>query len=93
MSGDKKPLSSFVRDAIDQGVTTVEEIHKSIADLPLKLLEENDILRGPVQGVRRVQDSTIGGIYDLIRVVNRQVATLVSDLLAAAVPRPAGPRG
>jgi|CXWL01.1.fsa_nt_gi hypothetical protein len=87
MSADQKPLTHVVRDAIDQGVTTVEEIHKAIADLPLKLLEDREFLRGPVEGVRRVQDSAIGGIYELIRAVNRQIATFVSELLADTTTR------
>jgi len=83
----RKALASFVQDAIDKGATTVEEIHKSIADLPLKLLEEGELLRGPAKEVRRVQDHTIGAIYDVIRGINQQVGTLASDLLREAAKR------
>jgi len=82
MSTEKKTLTRLVQDAIDRGATTVEEIHKSIADLPLKMLEESQLLRGPAKEVRRVQDHTIGAVYDLIREVNQQVGTLASQLLA-----------
>ena len=34
-------------DAIEKGATTVEEIHKSIAALPLHILEESELLKGP----------------------------------------------
>lgn len=44
-SSERKPLAKFVQDAIDKGATTVEEIHKSIADLPLKILEESELLK------------------------------------------------
>ena len=83
----KKNLPRLIQEAIDKGATTVEEIHKSIADLPLKMLEESDLLRGPVKEAKRVQDHTIGAIYDVIREVNRQVGTLASDLLAEAAER------
>jgi hypothetical protein len=79
----KKTLPKLIQEAIDKGATTVEEIHKSIVDLPLKILEESDLLRGPSKEARRVQDHTIGAIYDVIRDVNEQVGTLASDLLAA----------
>jgi hypothetical protein len=78
----RKTLAGLIKDAIDKGATTVEDIHKSIADLPLKVLEESDLLRGPAKEVRRIQDHTIGAIYDLIRDINERVGTLASELLA-----------
>jgi hypothetical protein len=45
MSADRKTLVRFIQDAIDKGATMVEEVHKSIADLPLGILEESDLLR------------------------------------------------
>ena len=92
MTGEKgrerrKALATFVQDAVDKGATTVEEIHKSIADLPLKILEGSDLLRGRAKEVRRVQDHAIGAMYDVIRGVNRQVGTLASKLLKEAAER------
>ena len=84
---ERKTLANFIHDAIDKGATTVEEIHKSIADLPLKMLEETELLRGPAKEVRRVQDHTIGAIYDVIRGINDQVGTLASKLLHEAARR------
>ncbi len=84
---DGDALVRFIQDAVDKGATTVEEIHKSIADLPLRMLEESEILRGPAKEVRRVQDQTIGKVYDMIRRINEQVGTLGSDLLAEAAKR------
>ena len=86
----KKTLPKLIQEAIDKGATTVEEIHKSIVALPLKVLEESDRLRGPAKKAKRVQDHTIGAIYDVIREINQQVGTLASELLAkAAARRPA----
>ena len=82
-----KALASFIEDAIDKGATTVEEIHKSIADLPLKMLEESELLRESAKEVRRVQDHTIGAIYNVIRRINQEVGTLASELLAEAAKR------
>jgi hypothetical protein len=84
---DRKALAKFIQDAIDKGATTVEEVHKSIADLPLTMLEESELLRGPAKEVKRVQDHTIGAIYDLIRGINKQVGTLASELLTGAAKR------
>ena len=86
----KKTLTTLIQQEIDKGATTVEEIHKAIADLPLKMLEGSDLLKDSAKEVRRVQDHTIGAIYDVIREVNQQVGTFAEELLAeAAKHRPA----
>jgi len=87
MAGDGKRLIRFIQDAIDKGATRVEEVHKSIADLPLTILEESKILRGPAKEAKRVQDRTIGAIYRTVREINEQVGTYASDLLAGAKKR------
>ena len=87
MSSDRKTLANLIQDSIDKGATTVEEVHKSIADLPLKMLEGSERLRVPAKEIRHVQDRTIGAIYDLVRKVNEEVGTLATDLLAEATRR------
>jgi hypothetical protein len=84
---ERKALAKFIEDAIDKGATTVEEIHKAIADLPLKMLEESELLKGTAKEVMRVQDQTIGAVYDLIRDINKRVGTLASELLTEAGTR------
>jgi hypothetical protein len=81
---DDKTLTKLIQEAIDKGATTVEDIHKAIAALPLKMLEESDVLRGPAREVRRIQDHTIGAVYDLIRDINQKVGSLAADLLGEA---------
>ena len=65
----------------------MEEIHKSIADLPLKILEESELLKEPAKEAKRLQDHTLGAIYRVIRDINEQVATYASDLLEEAAKR------
>jgi hypothetical protein len=89
---ERKALAKFIEEAIEKGATTVEDVHRAIADLPLKMLEESELLRGPAKEVRRVQDHTIGAVYDLIRHINEQVGTLASELLDQAAKR-RGARG
>jgi hypothetical protein len=84
---ERKSLVGLIQRAIDEGATTVEEIHKSIADLPLRILEENDLLPETTKEVRRVQDHTIGAVYDLIRDINEKVGKLASDVLEETAGR------
>ena len=86
-TGKWKTRVRFITDAIEKGATTVEDVHKSIAQLPLKVLEESDLLRAPAKEVRRIQDRTIGVIYDLIRYINGQVGRLAIELLDQAANR------
>jgi len=78
---DGRKLADLVRKAVDDGATTVEEIHKSIAALPLDVLERLDVFEETVKDVRKVQESSIGAVYDLIRKVNREAAGLARELL------------
>jgi hypothetical protein len=79
---NKKNIADLVEEAVDQGATTVEEIHKAIADLPLRILEEIDLLKKPVGEIRKVQDHSIRAVYDLIREINERVGDLASDVLS-----------
>jgi hypothetical protein len=87
MRSERKTLIRFIQEAIDKGATTVEEVHKSIANLPLRILEERQLLRGPAREVKRLQDQTIGAIYDVIRDINERAGNYASELLAEAAKR------
>jgi hypothetical protein len=81
MTKERQSLTELIEETVDEATTAVEEIHKSIAALPLKLMEESELLRKPVREVRRLQDRAIGAIYGVVRDANRRVTRLVSDLL------------
>ena len=84
---ERKALVTFIEEAIEKGATTVEDVHKSIAQLPLKILEESDLLRAPAKEVRRLQAHTIGAIYDLLWFIDEQVELLAEELLNHAAKR------
>jgi hypothetical protein len=86
---DARQITGFIQDAIDMGATTVEDIHRAIASLPFRVLEEVGFLERPAAELRRVQDRSIGSIYHLVREINHQVNNLAGDLLSKA--RPVGP--
>ena len=90
---ERKALVRFIEEAIEMGATTVEDVHKSIAQLPVRILEESDLLRSPAKEVRRIQDHTIGVVYDLIRYINGQVGRLATERLDQAANRRRAARG
>lgn len=82
-----------VQDAIDRGARTVEEVHLSVAALPIQALRS---LGAPEAATERADDllqSTIGTIYDSILLVNRRVAEVAEGLLASAQARQADDAG
>lgn len=77
----RETLTSWIQDAVERGATSVEEIHRAIARLPLEVLERNGLFEKTAAEVRRIQDQTLGAVYDTIRDVNREVGELAADLL------------
>jgi len=77
-----KDIKDLVQDAIDKGATSVEQIHKTIANMPLDVLEKIAPISPAVKEVKRVQDATIGNVYETIRTVNQKVGEIANDLLS-----------
>ncbi len=73
--------SESLRDAVDRTATTAEEIHKAVADLPLRVLERAGLFDDTVAAARRFQTDAIGAVYDVVRQVNQRVGELADDLL------------
>jgi histone H3/H4 len=80
-------LADLVQQAVDDGADTAEEIHKAVADLPLEVLAKLDIFKESAKDVRRVQDASIGAIYDVVHRVNREVAKLARELAKGTARR------
>ena len=76
-------VKDLIQEAVDKGATSVEQIHRTIADLPLSALEQRGLLGAEGKSARTLVDSSIGAVYDTIRTVNRQVGELASELFEA----------
>ncbi len=74
-------LKEMVRELIDKGASSVEDIHKNIADMPFDTLEKVLPLESTTKSVRKVHDNTVGGVYDIIRKVNSEVSRLAGEML------------
>ncbi|MDX2167680.1 MAG: hypothetical protein SF182_11475 [Deltaproteobacteria bacterium] len=76
-------VKDLIQEAVDKGATSVEQIHRTIADLPLSALEQRGLLGAEGKSARTLVDTSIGAVYQTIRTVNRQVGELASDLFEA----------
>jgi hypothetical protein len=79
--GSLKDLKDLVQEMVDKGATSVEDVHKSIAALPLEVLESIEGLEDSAKGIKEIQQKTIGGVYDIIRKVNSKVAEIAEEII------------
>lgn len=74
-------LKDLIQEAVDKGATTVEQIHQTIAAMPLDALEKRGLLDDKTAGLREAQAETIGTVYSAIRRVNQEIGELASGLI------------
>ena len=77
-------LKDMVQEAIDKGATTVEDVHRTIAEVPIEQMERSGLLDADeAQDKKDLHHRTVGTIYDAIRSINRQVGEMASELFEA----------
>jgi hypothetical protein len=74
-------VQEIVEKAIEDGATTVEQVHLSIASMPFDMLEKVDALQKPVGKAREIHDQTVGNIYETIRLLNERAGEIARTLL------------
>ena len=84
MMADVKKMKGLVHEIVDKGVTTVEEIHQSIAQASRKGLEEiaPEDVKPLVEPAKEIYDTATHAVYDTIRMVNRKVSEISDEVLA-----------
>lgn len=83
MMADVKKIKDLVHDLVDKGVTTVEEIHQSIAKASRDGLEQiapKDV-KPLVEPAKDIYDKATGAVYDTIRMINRKVSEISDEVL------------
>jgi hypothetical protein len=74
-------LKGLVQEAIDNGATSVEQIHKSLAKKPFEMLKKINLSDATVGRLEDFQNETIGNVYEFIRTVNQKVGQIAAELL------------
>jgi hypothetical protein len=83
-------IRKLVQDAIDKGATSVEDVHKQIAAMPLAALKNIEPLSGAAETIEGLTATSIGAVYDTIRKVNEQVGQVAEQLLGGGTSSPSG---
>ncbi len=76
-------LKDMIQEAIEDGATTVEEVHQHIAGLPFEALEKMGLFEEQADSLKEKQRKTIGMVYDTIRKINQDIGGLISEQFAA----------
>lgn len=76
-----KSLKDAVQAAIDNGASTVQQVHERVAAMPFDQLEKIAMLEGVVKKARGVHDSSVGAVYDAVRSINARVGELADAAL------------
>lgn len=76
-------IKDLIQEAVDKGATTVEQIHKVIADLPFSVLEQRGLLDEAGEAVRDTSKQTIGSVYAAIRRINHEIGEMASHVIEA----------
>lgn len=76
-------LKDMIQEAVDDGASTVEEVHQHIAGLPFEALEKMGLFEEQAADLKDKQRKTIGLVYDTLRKVNQEVGALISEQFAS----------
>jgi len=74
-------IKDLVQEAIDSGANNVEEIHKSLAGKPFKVLKKIKLSGSAVEKLEDFQDQSIGNVYDFLRSMNEKIGEIATELL------------
>ncbi len=74
-------IKDLVQEAIDSGATNVEEIHKSLAGKPFKVLKKIKLSGTAVEKLGDFQDQSIGNVYEFIRSLNEKIGEIATELI------------
>lgn len=77
---DDEQLTRLIEDFIEKGANTAEEINRAVLDLPVSVLDSLG-LEETASDVKKMQDRSIGAVYQLIHDINHKVADLATELL------------
>jgi hypothetical protein len=76
-----KSLKDAVQKAIEDGATSVEEVHRRIMAMPFDQLAKIAMVEGVVTKARKWNDKSLGAFYDAIRAINARIGELADMAL------------
>lgn len=85
--------ASWADETIDLTTTAIEEIHKSIAEVPLEVMRRSGFFEKTADDVGELQERSISAVYGAVRDVNRRICGLglrIYWIRPRRIPSPSG---
>lgn len=74
-------LKDVVVDSIDKGTSSIEDLTKSIASLPYDALAKIGPFADTANGLKEVQENSIGKVCAMTRSMNQQISGYADNLI------------
>jgi hypothetical protein len=78
-------LASWIQETVDRTTTSIEEIHQSIAQIPLDVMRQTGVFDKTADDVGDLQKRSISAVYGAVRDINRVICGVASDLVDPAL--------
>jgi len=76
----RESFATVIHDVVEESTNSIEEIHKTLAGLPIDILENVPGLERPLEEVRKTQNRAIETVYSAVRDVNEELTRLAMEL-------------
>ncbi|WLQ13695.1 hypothetical protein O5O45_28610 [Hahella aquimaris] len=82
--GKLKSYQEQIQDAVEKGIKTVEEQHRTLAAKPFEYAEkiEQEAKNLSVKSVREMHDQLLDNVYSSFRAWNKRVNDFAADMVA-----------
>ena len=71
-------IKNVVQEMIDQGITSVEQVHQTLADMPFEMMKKIESLEPAVTASESIRGKSVGGVYEIIRRINAELGKQAS---------------
>lgn len=85
---NKREIKEFkkgMEETFQVGITSAEQLHKTIAEVPLSYLESIEPIRNQIHEIKEYQNKAITGFYIFLKDVNNRIGE-VSDQIIDQIP-------
>lgn len=81
---NKRDIKEFKRgweETVQMGITSAEQLHKTIADAPFSYLESIEPIRDRVIDIKEYQNKALTGFYIFLKDVNNRIGELSDQII------------
>ncbi len=81
-----KHSKQTVEGPIDEVIHAVEQIHRTVADVPFEILNRLGVMERSADEIKRIHDDSLTAIYTAVREVHHELTDLADGLVTQGAP-------